>query len=322
MRFHSLLRPIIAALLLAATANPSPAQDYPGQRINIMVGFAAGGPVDVIARIIADGLQRRFGQTVVVENRAGAGGNLAAALVSKAAPDGYTLLFTATGVVINQSLYDNPGYSIRDLAPISIAAGNSLVFAVHPSNAAHTLADFVSAHRQKSFTFGTAGVGSGAHITAEYFFRVLAKVDSIHTPYQGSPPAVSALLGNHIDLVSVPQPDVAQQVRQGNLRALALSGATRTETLPEVPTFGEQGYAGFVSQGWIGAFAPARTDPAIVAKLNVAVNEILQTQETKSRLDAVGFVANRQSLPETIARLEHEQANWAKMVDAIGLRIK
>jgi tripartite-type tricarboxylate transporter receptor subunit TctC len=313
-----------AAMLLAALSDFAHAQpaDYPSQRINIVVGFAAGGPVDVIARIIADGLQRRWGQPVVVENRAGAGGNLAAAFVSKANADGHTLLFTATGIVINQSLYDNPGYSIRDLAPISIAAGNSLLFAVHPSNPARTLADFVAVHKTNSFTFGTAGVGSGVHITAEYFFKVLAKVDSIHTPYQGSPPAVSALLGNHINLVTVPQPDAAPQVRQGNLRALALSGARRSEVLPEVPTFGEQGYAGFVSQGWIGFFAPSKTHSAIVEKLNAAVNDILQTQETKSRLDAVGFVANRQSLPDTLSRVDQELANWAKMVDAIGLKIR
>jgi tripartite-type tricarboxylate transporter receptor subunit TctC len=323
MRFRQLRAATWAALLAVSSLGTAHAQgaDYPTQRITILVGFAAGGPVDVIARIIADGLQKRWNQTVVVENRAGAGGNLAAAQVTKANPDGHTLLFTATGVAINQSLYENPGYSIKDLAPVSIAAGNSLVFAVHPSNPARTLAGFVAAHKAKSFTFGTAGVGSGAHITAEYFFKVLAKVEAIHTPYQGSPPAVTALLGNHIDLVTVPLPDAAPQVRQGGLRALALSGAARSEALPDVPTFGEAGFPGFVSYGWIALFAPAKTNPAIVATLNAAVNDILQMQETKTRLDAVGFMANRQSLPDTVARLDQELANWAKMVSAIGLKI-
>jgi tripartite-type tricarboxylate transporter receptor subunit TctC len=320
------LRCLIGAALLVASAIGSAACaqpiDYPTQRITILVGFAAGGPVDVIARIIADGLQKRWNHTVVVENRAGAGGNLAAAMVAKANPDGATLLFTATGVAINQSLYENPGYAIKDLAPVSIAAGNSLVFAVHPSNPARTLKEFADTHKTRSFTFGTAGVGSGAHITAEYFFKVLAKVESIHTPYQGSPQAVSALLGNHIDLVTVPLPDIAAQVKQGNLRALAVSGAARVEALPDVPTVGEAGYPGFASYGWIAMFAPAKTNPAIVEKLNVAVNEILEMPEARNRLDAVGFMANRQPLPETVKRLDTELTNWGTMVSAIGVKIK
>jgi tripartite-type tricarboxylate transporter receptor subunit TctC len=317
-----------AALLIAslftndARAQDSRAQDYPAQRITIMVGFAAGGPVDVIARIIAESLQKRWNQTVVVENRAGAGGNLAAALVSKANPDGYTLLFTATGVAINQSLYDNPGYSIRDLTPISFAATNSLLFAVNPSNPARTFADFVRGHRTSSFTFGTAGVGSGAHITAEYVFRVLTKIDAIHTPYQGSPQAVSALLGNHIDMVTVPFPDAVKHVQQGGLRALAISGNARSEALPDVPTFPEAGIPEFASYGWIALLAPGRIDPAIAAKLNAAVNDILDLPDVKARLDALGFVPNRQSLQETVARLDLELANWGKMVGAIGLKMR
>ena len=317
-----------AALLIAfsftgaARAQDNRAYDYPAQRITIIVGFAAGGPVDVIARIIAESLQKRWNQAVVVENRAGAGGNLAAALVSKANADGYTLLFTATGVAINQSLYDNPGYSIRDLAPISFTATNSLLFAVHPSNPARNFADFVRDHRTNSFTFGTAGVGSGAHITAEYVFRVLTKIEAIHTPYQGSPQAVSALLGNHIDLVTVPFPDAVKHVQQGSLRALALSGNARSEALADVPTFPEAGIPNFSSYGWIALFAPGRIEPAIASKLNAAVNDILDLPDVKARLDALGFVPNRQSLPDTAARLDRELANWAEMVGAIGLKMR
>jgi tripartite-type tricarboxylate transporter receptor subunit TctC len=315
---------VCATLLIACLLGTisTRAEDYPAQRITIVVGFAAGGPVDVIARIVAESLQKRWNQPVVVENRAGAAGNLAAALVSKANPDGYTLLFTATGVVINQSLYDSPGYSIKDLLPLSFPATNSLLFAVHPSNPAHTFQDFVRDHRSASFTFGTAGVGSGAHITAEYVFRVLTKIEAIHTPYQGSPQAVSALLGNHIDLVTVPFPDAVKHVQQGSLRALAISGATRAEALPEVPTFLEAGIPNFSSYGWIAMFAPARVDPAIASKLNAAVNDILEQPDVKARLDSLGFVPNRQSLAETAARLELELANFAQMVAAIGLKMR
>jgi tripartite-type tricarboxylate transporter receptor subunit TctC len=311
---------LLVACVVAASA--ARAQDYPTQRVTILVGFAAGGPVDVIARLLADGLQKRWNQPVVVENRPGAGGNLAAAAVIKATPDGYTLLFTATGVAINQSLYENPGYAIRDLMPLSFTAINNLMVVVHPANPARTLKAFVDAHRDKGFVYGTAGVGSGAHITAEYLFTKLTKVEAIHTPYQGAAPATGALLGQHIDLISVAVPDSAQQVLQGNLRALAVSGASRSEVLPDVPTFGEAGFPGFTAQGWIALFAPAKINPQIAEKLNAAVNDILQTPEAKERLAAVGFIANRQSLPDTAQRLSSELDNWGRMVQAIGLKIK
>ncbi len=311
----------LTAMLCGGGVRAQPA-DYPSQRVTILVGFAAGGPVDVIARLVADGLQKRWNQPFVVENRPGAGGNLAAAIVAKGNPDGYTLLFTATGVAINQSLYVNPGYAIKDLAPISFTAINSLLFAVNPSNPARTLKEFVDAHKTANFTFGTAGVGSGAHITAEYLFKSLAKIDAIHTPYQGAAPATAALLGNHIDMISVAVPDAAQQVLQGNLRGLAVSGPARAEALPNVPTFGEAGFPGFVSQGWIAMFAPARMKPAVAERLNAAVNDILGTKDAKEKLAALGFTSNVQSLPDTTRRLSTELATWGTMVDAIGLKIR
>jgi tripartite-type tricarboxylate transporter receptor subunit TctC len=310
---------VAAALAGAAGAQPA---SYPAQRITILVAFAPGGPVDVIARIVADGLQKRWHQSVVVENRPGAGGNIAAATVTKAAPDGYTLLFTATGVAINQSLYEHPGYSIKDLTPISIAAGNSLIMAVNPGNPAKTLKEFFDAHRSASFTFGTAGTGSGAHITSEYAFRVLAKVPAVHAPFQGSPQAVTALLGSHIDFVTVPFPDAVKLVQESKLRALAVTSAARMEALPNVPTFSEAGFPGFESSGWIAMLAPARVAPAIVEKLNDGVNDTLGDPEVKARLDTLGFMANRASLTDTQARMARELANWSTMVAAIGLRIK
>ncbi len=318
------LRSLFLALfvgLLGTGARAQPA-DYPAQRVTIVVGFAAGGPVDTIARLIADKLQQRWGQPVVVENRAGAGGNLAAAAVARANPDGTTLLFTATGVAINQSLYEHPGYSIKDLTPLSFAAINSLLFAVHPGNPARTLKDFVDAHKTKSFTFGTAGVGSGAHITAEYVFRILAKAEAIHTPYQGAAPATGALIGNHIDMICVAVPDAAQQVLQGNLRGLAVSGSARADALLTVPTLGEAGFPGFVSQGWIALFAPAKINPQIAEKINAAVNDVLRMPDAQARLATVGFTPNVQPLTETAQRLDAELVNWSRMVEAIGLKIK
>jgi tripartite-type tricarboxylate transporter receptor subunit TctC len=310
---------LLLASVAAASAQPL---DYPAQRMTIVVGFAAGGSVDAIARVIAEKLQERWGRPVVVENRTGATGNLAAAAVARAAPDGYTLLFTATGVAINQSLYESPGFAIKDLAPISFAAVNTVVLAVNPKNPAHTLKAFLDAQAGKSFVFGTAGVGSGAHITAEYFFKVVAKVDAIHTPYQSGAQAATALIGNHIDLISVAQPDAAAQAQQGVLRALAVSGTRRSEALPDVPTFEEAGFPGFAASGWIAMLVPARTSPEIAGKLNAAVNEILQRPDVRQRLDAVGFTPNTQSLDAAAAFLRMELDNWSRMVKAIGLTIR
>jgi tripartite-type tricarboxylate transporter receptor subunit TctC len=311
-----------AVLLTSAVAMDARAQtpDYPTQRITIVAGFAAGGSVDAIARVIAEKLQERWARPVVVENRTGATGNLAAAAVARANPDGHTLLFTATGVAINQSLYENPGFSIKDLTPISFSAVNTVVFAVNPANPARTLQQFVRSG--KSFVFGTAGTGSGAHITAEYFFKVLAKVDAVHTPYQSGAQAATALLGGHIDLISVAQPDAAAHVRQGTLRALAVSGARRSAALPDVPTFDEAGFSGFSASGWIAMFVPAKTSPEIASKLNAAVNDILQTPDVRQRLDAVGFSPNTQSLDGAADFLRLELDNWGRMVKAIGLTIR
>jgi tripartite-type tricarboxylate transporter receptor subunit TctC len=311
-----------AALLLVSVAAANAQADYPAQRITIVAGFAAGGSVDAIARVIAEKLQERWGRPVVVENRTGATGNLAAAVVARAAPDGYTLLFTATGVAINQSLYESPGYAIGDLTPISFVAVNATVLAVNPGNPARTLQEFLAAHAAKNFTFGTAGVGSGAHITAEYLFKVLAKADAIHTPYQSGAQAATALIGNHIDLISVAQPDAAPLARQGQLRALAVSGARRSEALPEVPTLGEAGFRGFSASGWIALLVPAKTSPEIAAKLNAAVNEILQRADVRQRLEAVGFSPNTQSLDAAAGFLRGELDRWSRMVKAIGLTIR
>jgi tripartite-type tricarboxylate transporter receptor subunit TctC len=313
---------LAAASIVAAGAARAQAIDYPTRRITIVVAFAPGGSVDASARIFAEKLNERWGQPVVVENRLGAAGNIAAAVVSHAAPDGYTLLMTASGVVINQSLYEAPGYSIKDLRPIALPAVNGSLLAVHPDNPSRTLQDFIAAHRTQSFVYGTSGVGSAAHITAAYLFQDLAKVQAILTPFQGGAPALTALMGNHIDLVSTAVPDAAALVQQGKLRALAVSGAERAEALPDVPTFIEAGFPGFAVQGWTGLFAPARTDARIAAMLNAAINDILAMPDVKARLDAQGFTPNREPLDATVHRLDADLEKWRVMVGALGMKIR
>ncbi len=320
-----LLMRLIATLLLASALLGSTvraqAEDFPTRRVTLIVAFSAGGPVDVVARVFADRLAQRWGVPVTVENRTGAGGNIAAALVAKAAGDGYTILFTATGVAINQSLMANPGFAIAELEPIAFPSVSSITLAVNPDNPATSLTAFVAAHRTQSFTFGTAGIGSGAHLTAEYLFKALAKIEAIHTPFQGAPQASNALLGNHIDLISVASSDATPLIQQGRLRGLGVSGEARSALMPEVPTLREQGFD-LVTHGWVTAMVPARTPAAIAATLNAAFNDVAQDPEVRRRLVNSDLYPRRQSLAEAAEFLKSELATWSRTVDTIGLKLK
>ena len=223
--------------------NQARAQGQDSQKkITLVVPFAAGGSLDTVARLIGQKISAVFGQPVVVENRVGAGGNLGARAVASADPDGHTLLYTSTGVAINQMLYANPGYAIADLTPVIFAAVNTTIFAVNPNNPAQNLTQFLANAKAKPFTFGTAGTGTGGHLTGEYFFRSVAKVEAIHTPFAGGAPAGTALMGNHIDAISTAVPDITSQVKAGTLRGIAVASAKRASALPDVPTVAEQGF--------------------------------------------------------------------------------
>jgi tripartite-type tricarboxylate transporter receptor subunit TctC len=309
-----------AALTVLSVAGPQPAyaQD---KKITLVVPFAAGGSLDALARMIGQKIAAVTGQSLVVENKVGAGGNLGARTVAAADPDGNTLLYTSTGIAINPYLYANPGYSIADLTPIIIPAANTTLFAVNPSNPAQNLTQFLANARTKSFTFGTAGVGTGGYLTGEYFFRSVAKVDAIHTPFAGGAPAVNALLGNHIDTISVAISDGTSQVKAGTLRGIAVASAKRATGLPDVPTIAEQGFPGFDITIWTGLFAPAKTNPEYLAKLNQAVNELLKEPEFQARLATLGFDATPQTLPEARKFLASESEKWKTIVNAVGLKV-
>lgn len=307
--------PLVMALAALA---PARADGFPARRVTLVVAFSAGGPVDVVARVFAERLTQRWNVPVTVENRTGGGGNIAAALVAKAEPDGYTVLFTATGVAINQSLMANPGYAIAELTPIAFPSISSITLAANPQNPARTLGAFVAAHQAQSFTFGTAGIGSGAHLTAEYLFKALAKVEAIHTPFQGAPQASTALMGGHIDLISVASSDATPLIQQGQLRGLAVSGEARNAAVPDVPTLREQGFD-LVSHGWVVAMVPARTPRAVAEQLNAAFNEVTQNADVRRQLANSELVPRPQSLADAAGFLDGELAAWHRMVTAIGL---
>src|SRR5712692_6806055 len=312
---------VAAAFVVVGLAQPARAQTYPAQNITFTVAFAAGGIADVIARLVGQKLGERVGHTVVVENRGGAGGNLAARAVSAAAPDGYTLLATTTALAVNETASKNKGFSVADLRPVAIVAFSPDVLAVHPSNPAKDLNEFISNGKAKSFTYGSAGVGTGPHIGAEYFFREVAKVKAVHVPFTGGAPAVQSAIGNHIDAIVLTLPTVVPPITQGLLRGLGLASASRNSAVPNVPTYGETGFPDVYSGSWVGFFAPVKTPDAIVAKLNAEINAIMQEPETQQRLKTIGFDAIIKTQAEAADYFRSEVANWGRMTRAIGFSV-
>jgi tripartite-type tricarboxylate transporter receptor subunit TctC len=310
---------LAAAVAGCALALPVHAQTYPTQNITFVVGFAAGGIADVVARLVGQKLSERLGHTVVVvENRGGAGGNLAAKAVSGAAPDGYTILATTTSLAVNETASKNKGFSVNDLRTIAIAAISPDVLAVHPSNPAKDLKEFIKNGRDKSFTYGSAGVGTGPHIGAEFFFREVAKVNAVHVPFTGGAPAVQAAIGNHIDAIVLTLPTVVPPMTQGLLRGIGLASPARNSAVPNVPTYGEMGFPNVYSGSWVGFFAPAKTPDAVVDKLNVEINAILKEPEVQQKLATIGFDPIIKTTAEAADYFSSEVANWGKMTRAIG----
>jgi len=306
-------------LVLTGSAPPALAQTYPSQNISLVVPFAAGGISDVVGRLVGQKISERLGRTVVVENRGGAGGNLGARVVAQASPDGYTLLATTSAIAVNDSASRNKGYATEDLRPVAFVAISPDVIAVHPSNPARDLKQFVASAREKSFTYGSAGVGTGPHIGAEYFFREVAKVKSVQVPFTGGGPAVQAALGNHVDAVVLTLPTVTPQIVDGALRGLGLASPTRNAAVPNVPTYGEMGFPNVYSGSWVAFFAPAKTPDAIVGKLNAEINVVMKDPEVLARLKAIGFDPIVKDLAATNEYFRGEIANWGKMVKAVGI---
>jgi len=307
---------LVAAALLA---QPAAAQQYPTQQITLVVAFAAGGVADTVARVIGQKLSERLKQNVVVENRGGAGGSLGAKIVAAANADGHTLLVTTTALAINDTISKNKGYATDDLRPVAIAASTPESLSVNPSNPAKTLGEFVQNAKGKSISFGTAGIGTGSYIAAEYFFRAIAKIESVHVPFTGGPPVISAGVGNHIDMVAVSLPAAVAAINQNQLRGLGVASPQRAPSVPNVPTYAEAGFPDFYAASWVGFFAPTKTADTIVAKLNGEINEIIKDPDVVQRLSAVGFDAISKSQAETAAYFKSEVETWGKMARTVGV---
>jgi tripartite-type tricarboxylate transporter receptor subunit TctC len=311
---------ISLAIALLALARPGFTQgvDYPSQRITLVVAFAPGGAADAIARLVGPSLSRRLGQPVVVENRGGASGGLAARQVAGASADGHTVLVTTTSLLIAEILSKKAGYTTDQLAAVAIPASTPEMFATSAANPAKDLTDFLRAARGKPITYATSGPGSGSHLGAAYFFKTLAKVEAVHVPYQGGGPAVAAAIGGHVDLVSNSLPAMIGPVQQGSLKALAIAGHARVPALANVPTLTELGYD-YDEGTWVGFFLPARTDAAIVARLNREINDSVREPDVHERIAGAGFFAEIRTGAETAHHLADEAAKFRRIVAATGI---
>jgi tripartite-type tricarboxylate transporter receptor subunit TctC len=320
MRFAKLA--LACALGLSATAlmQPAHAQFSSTQPVTLVVGFAAGGAADIVGRLIAEQLGAHLdGAKVVVENRGGASGNTAARLVASSPPNGHTILVTTTAIAVNETLSKDKGFSSSDLRTISIAAATPDVLVVHPSNPAKTLQEFVANAKKKSITFGTAGVSTSPYVAAAYFFKELAKVEAVHVPFPGGAPALNALLGGHIDAVAITLPTPVPHIKDARLRGLAVASKERMAVVPNVPTYEESGYPGFLHDTWIGLFVNSKTSNELAEKLNGAVNAVLNDTQFQKRLNDIGFRTQPRSLADADSYYRSEIQGWNQMITRIGL---
>jgi tripartite-type tricarboxylate transporter receptor subunit TctC len=313
----------LSALVVFASSTALRAQAaYPSKPITIMVGFAPGGLIDVIARLVGQKLSLKLGQPVIIENRSGAAGNLAHRRIAAADPDGYTILGATTSLPINETVFPKRGYTADEFTAVSIAASSPEMISTHPSGP-KTIKEFVDNSRTTSAQFGTAGAGSASYIVTQYFFKNMAKIQSTHIPFQGGAPAVTAALGNQIPLVATPPAaGAAQPVLSGALRGLAVASEKRMKLLPDVPTYSESGYPGFTASAWTGFFVPAKTPSDIVLKLNAAILEILKDPEVIGKLEQLGFEPLYLDQPQSEAMFRAEIAKWRTMVEAIDLKVE
>ena len=312
------------ALLAALIALPAPAQDYPGKPIRMVVGFPPGGGTDVVARIITPRYSELLGQSVVIENRPGATGTMAAGQVAKSAPDGYTIMMGHVSVnAIAPALFTNLSYDvIKDFAPIGIAAAVPHFVTVHPSVPSKSLKELIEFMKSKpDLTFPSAGNGSMPHLAGE-IFRSLAGVKLVHVPYKGTGQSMQDLLGGQHLVAFDTMPASAPHVRSGKLRALATSSAARLPAFPDVPTAQEAGLAGYEVTTWYGVFAPGGTPPAIVTRLHAELVKAMQTPDVKAKLEGIGADGTVSHSPADFAALVRaDTARYAKIVKEIGLKM-
>ena len=327
MRISLLAHPICCGAFLTLMNSSALAQDaapaYPTKSVRILVGYAAGGGLDVIARIFGQRFTESMGQTFLVENRPGAGGNIATDLTAKAAADGYTLNMAGSSHAINVSLYSKLPYdAVKDFAPVSLVAIAASVLVAHPSVPVNSLRDLIALAQSKSgqITYSSSGSGTPQHLAME-LFRSMAGIQLLHVPYGGGAPAITAALAGQVQLHSNSLPTALPHVRSGKLRALGVTSAERSQIAPEIPTVAEAGgLPGYEATGWYGLLAPAGTPAPVIRKINGEIQRLLLQRDIKERLITLGFDPYRNSPEEFTQYIQRDIAKWGKVVRESGAK--
>jgi tripartite-type tricarboxylate transporter receptor subunit TctC len=310
------------AIGLPAVWRMASAQAYPAQPVRIIVGFAAGGAPDIAARLLAQWLSERLGQQFVIENRPGAGGNIATEAVVDAPADGYALLLVSLANAVNATLYEKLKYNfIRDIAPVASISHETYCMEVHPSFPAKTVPEFIAYAKANpgKLNMASAGIGTGPHMAGE-LFKMMAGVDMVHVPYRGSPPALTDLLAGQVQVMFSPLSSSIQYVRGGKLVALAVTTATRSVVLPDIPTVGDF-VPGYEATGWFGLGAPRQTPVEIVDKLNKEINAGLADSKLKARLADLGSVVFAGSPSGFGKHIAEETEKWSKVIRAAHIKV-
>jgi len=318
MRQFALLVMVAAAVL----AVPAAAQDYPNRPIKFVVPYPPGGGTDVVARIVNEPLATELGQPIIIDNRGGAAGNLGTDIVAKAPADGYTVLFTLSSHTINPKLYEKLPFDVEhDFVPVSLVALIPQILVVNPSVPITSVKELIAYAKANpgKLNYASVGIGSPGHIAGE-LFKLKTGIDMVHVPYKGGGPAVVDTIGGQVQLLFVSMPAAWQHVKSGRLRALAVTSAKRSVTAPDVPTIAESGVPDFVVDSWYGALAPAKTPPAVVAKLTAAFTKVLENPQVKERLLAQGAEAAPLPPPEFDRMMKDELAKWDVVIKTAKIK--
>ena len=311
------MRFLIAAAVAVLLAPAAAAQSYPTRPVRLIVPFPAGGPNDIIGRLVAQKLSETHGQQIVVDNRAGAGGNIGTDLVAKAPPDGYTLLSGGMGSLVMNPIIDRkvPYDPLRDFAPVILMASAPNVLVVHPSLPVRDVKGLIALARAHpgQLNYGSGGVGSTPHLSGA-LFNALAKVNIVHVPYKGNAPAITDLLGGQVQIAYLGIPPVAPHLHSGKLRPLAVTSARRSKALPAVPTLIESGVSGYELSPWYGILAPAGTPADIVSRLNGAIAKLMHAPDMTEKLSAIGAEAETTTPQQYSARMKSDIEKWTTVI--------
>ncbi len=293
---------------------------FPDKPIKIVVAFAPGSSTDVVARSIGQQLTLALGQPVVVENRPGAGGNIATVQVAKAAPDGYTLLMHSVAYAVNPSLFSNAGYTPKDHAPVAMAAVSPNILFVHPDVKAQNFRELAALVKREQLSYASSGNGTTTHLGAELLFRNLLQVEVQHVPFQPAA-AANAVVSGQVPIGSTSIPPVVQLAKAGKVRPIAVTSLKRSPALPEVPTVDELGFKGFEANTWFGVWAPTGTPPEVLDVLNTEINKVLGIKSLADNFANLSLDISRMSRPELASYIAAEVAKWAAVVKQTGAKV-